>query len=220
MDRAKSKSSQEFVPVKEIREGITILKDGSMQMVLIASSLNFALKSHDEQTAILLQYQNFLNSLDFTIQILIESKKLDIKPYLMTIDERIAAQTEDLLKIQTKEYKEFIKKFTETVNIMSKSFFVVVPYNPPMMQISSSSSASPLAKLFGRTSDKTEYQQEAANFEENRTQLEQRVNVVSQGLSRLGVRTIKLGTEELIELFFKIFNPEEAAGIMEQAKNK
>ena len=165
MDRSKSKSSQDFVPVKEIREGITILKDGSMQMILAASSLNFALKSHDEQTAILLQYQAFLNSLDFTMQILIESKKLDIKPYLATVDERIAAQTEDLLKIQTREYKEFIRKFTETVNIMSKSFFVVVPYNPPMMQISSSSVASPLAKLFGRTSDLSESQQATTNFE-------------------------------------------------------
>ncbi|MBI3633896.1 MAG: hypothetical protein HY226_06455 [Candidatus Vogelbacteria bacterium] len=220
MDRTKSKSSQEFVPVKEVREGITILKDGSMQMVLAASSLNFALKSHDEQTAILLQYQNFLNSLDFTMQILIESKKLDIKPYLATIDERIAAQTEDLLKVQTREYKEFIRKFTETVNIMSKSFFVVVPYNPPVMQVGTSSTASPLAKLFGRTSDKTVTQQETANFEENRSQLEQRVNVVSQGLSRLGVRTLRLGTEELIELFFRIFNPEEAGGITGQAQSK
>ncbi|MBI3633537.1 MAG: hypothetical protein HY226_04565 [Candidatus Vogelbacteria bacterium] len=211
MDRAKSKSSQEFVPIKEIREGVTVSKDGSIQMVLMASSLNFALKSHDEQTAILLQYQSFLNSLDFTIQILIESKKLDIKPYLATIDERIAAQTEDLLKVQTREYKEFIKKFTETVNIMSKSFFVVIPYNPPTFQ-SGTSIVSPLAKLFGRTTDKSVYQQEVANFEENRTQLEQRVNVVNQGLARLGVRTIKLGTEELIELYYRIFNPEETSG--------
>jgi hypothetical protein len=217
MDRATSKSSQDFVPVKEIREGISILKDGSMQTILIASSLNFALKSRDEQLAILLQYQNFLNSLDFTLQIVIQSKKLDIKPYLAIIDERIAAQTEDVLKIQTREYKEFIKKFTETVDIMSKSFFVVVPYNPPIFQ-GTSSFISPLAKLFGKTDDNSNYKQDVANFEENRTQLEQRVNVVSQGLSRLGVRTIKLGTEELIELFYKTFNPEETSGPMGQNK--
>ncbi len=211
MDRTTSKSSQEFVPVKEIREGISILKDGSMQMILIASSLNFALKSRDEQMAILLQYQNFLNSIDFTVQILVQSKKLDIKPYLATIDERIAAQTEDVLKIQTREYKEFIKKFTETVDIMSKSFFVVIPYNPPVYQ-TSSSITSPLSKLFGKSTNNDGAAQEVANFEENRTQLEQRVNVVSQGLSRLGVRTISLGTEELIELFYKTFNPEETSG--------
>jgi coenzyme F420-reducing hydrogenase alpha subunit len=211
MDRTVSKSSQDFVPVKEIREGIVILKDGSMQMILMASSLNFALKSRDEQLAILTQYQNFLNSLDFTIQILIQSKKLDIKPYLATIDERIAAQTEDLLKIQTREYKEFIKKFTETVNIMSKSFFVVIPYNPPTIQISRDI-VSPLAKLFGKTETNTDYAKEATTFEENRTQLEQRANVVTQGLARIGVRTIGLGTEELIELFYRIFNPEETTG--------
>lgn len=209
-ERSVSKSSQDFVPVKEIREGIVVLKDGSIQMILMASSLNFALKSHDEQIAILLQYQNFLNSIDFTTQILIQSKKLDIKPYLATIDERIAAQTEDLLKIQTREYKEFIRKFTDTVDIMSKTFFVVVPYNPSFINLSSGS--SPLAKLFGKTSEKSQYAEDAANFEQNRTQLEQRVNVVSQGLSRLGVRTIPLGTEELIELFYKIFNPEETSG--------
>ncbi|MDO8493313.1 MAG: hypothetical protein Q7S19_02100 [bacterium] len=211
MDRATSKSSQDFVPVKEIREGISVLKDGSMQMVLIASSLNFALKSRDEQLAILSQYQNFLNSIDFTVQIVIQSKKLDIKPYLAIIDERIIAQTEDVLKVQTREYKEFIKKFTETVDIMSKSFFVVVPYSPPIFQ-STQSFMSPLSKLFGKTSEKDTYKQDVANFEENRTQLEQRVNVVSQGLSRLGVRTISLGTEELIELFYKTFNPEETSG--------
>jgi hypothetical protein len=217
MDRVNSKSSQDFVPIKEIREGISILKDGSMQVILIASSLNFALKSRDEQLAILLQYQNFLNSLDFTLQIVIQSKKLDIKPYLAIIDERIAAQTEDVLKVQTREYKEFIKKFTETVDIMSKSFFVVVPYNPPVFQ-NTASFLSPLAKLFGKTDDSNNYKQDVANFEQNRTQLEQRVNVVSQGLSRLGVRTIQLGTEELIELFYKTFNPEETSGPMGQGK--
>ena len=211
MDRNTSKSSQDFVPVKEIREGISILKDGSMQMVLMASSLNFSLKSRDEQIAILSQYQNFLNSIDFTVQILIQSRRLDIKPYLATIDERMAAQTEDLLKIQTREYKEFIRKFTETVNIMSKSFFVVVPYSPPIFQ-STQSLISPLAKLFGKTTEESESRKELTNFEENRTQLEQKVNVVSQGLARLWVRTVVLGTEELIELFYKIFNPEETSG--------
>ncbi len=199
------------MPVKEIRDSISILKDGSMQMVLIASSLNFSLKSRDEQLAILLQYQNFLNSLDFTTQILIQSRKLDIRPYLATIDERMAAQTEELLKVQTREYKEFIKKFTETVDIMSKSFFVVIPYSPPIYQ-QGASIISPLTRLFGKSSSGDEHTDEIANFEENKAQLEQRVNVVSQGLSRLGVRTIALGTEELIELFYKIFNPEDTSG--------
>ena len=204
-------TSQEFVPVKEIKDGVVILKDGSMQMILLASSLNFALKSKDEQMAIILQYQNFLNSLDFSIQILIQSRRLDIRPYLETLDDRIKAQTEELLRIQTKEYKEFVKKFTETVSIMSKTFFIVVPYNAPLIA-SGASISSGFFGLFGKKPE-TGSTEELASFEDNRTQLEQRASVITQGLGRLGVRTIPLGTEELIELFFKIFNPEETGGV-------
>ena len=205
-------TSQEFIPVKEIRDGVVILKDGSMQMVLLASSLNFALKSKDEQVAIILQYQNFLNSLDFSMQILIQSRRLDIRPYLATLDDRIGAQTEELLRIQTKEYKEFIKKFTESVSIMSKTFFIVVPYNTPLIAAGVNLSSGLFGGLFGKKPEAGSTE-ELASFEDNRTQLEQRSSVITQGLGRLGVRTIPLGTEELIELFFKIFNPEETGGI-------
>ncbi|MBI5140340.1 MAG: hypothetical protein HZA94_02755 [Candidatus Vogelbacteria bacterium] len=204
-------TSQTFIPIKEIKDGVVVLKDGSMQMVLIASSLNFALKSKDEQQAIIIQYQNFLNSLDFSVQILVQSRRLDIRPYLGTLDDRIAAQSEELLRIQTKEYKEFVKKFTENVSIMSKTFFVIVPYNAPIIP-AGKSAASGLFSLFGKKPE-VGSSEELASFEDNRTQLEQRASVVTQGLGRLGVRTIPLGTEELIELFFKIFNPEETGGI-------
>lgn len=205
-------TSQEFVPVKEIKDGVIVLKDGSMQMVLLASSLNFALKSKDEQQAIILQYQNFLNSLDFSVQVLVQSRRLDIRPYLATLDDRIAAQTEELLRIQTKEYKEFVKKFTESVSIMSKSFFIVVPYNAPIIPAGKSTTSGLFGLLFGKKPE-TGSAEELASFEDNRTQLEQRAGVVTQGLGRIGVRTIPLGTEELIELFFKIFNPEETGGV-------
>ena len=208
-----SRTSQEFVPIQEIKDGVIVLKDGSIQMVLLASSLNFALKSEDEQKAIILQYQNFLNSLDFSLQILIQSRRLDIRPYLSTLDDRISAQTEELLRIQTTEYKEFVKKFAETVNIMSKTFFVIVPYNPPI--ISSSPTKSKTSSFFSLFGKKPEAggAEDLASFEENKTQLEQRASVITQGLGRLGVRTIPLGTEELIELFYRIFNPEETGGI-------
>ncbi|MCX6713547.1 MAG: hypothetical protein NTV48_00370, partial [Candidatus Vogelbacteria bacterium] len=130
---SKSSPTQDFVPVKEIRNGVLILKDGSMRVVLIISSINFGLKSDDEKMAILDAYRNFLNSLDFTLQIFIRSVRLDIKPYIKTLEERLIDQNNDLLKIQIKEYIEFIKFFTENNDVMTKKFFVVVSYLPPII---------------------------------------------------------------------------------------
>ncbi len=195
--------TQDFVPVEEIRDGLIVLKDGGLRLVLMVSSLNFALKSEDEQQAIIFQYQNFLNSLDFHIQLFIQSRKLDIRPYIHTLEDREKEQLNDLIKIQTHEYIEFVRQFTESTNIMSKTFFVVVPYNPPLLE-----GKSRLARLWPRR--KAEGGEKSrASFEEWRTQLEQRASVVEQGLTRIGLRTAQLGTEELVELLFKIFNPGE-----------
>lgn len=199
-----SKATQEFVPIKEVRDGIAVLKDGSMRAVVLSSSLNFSLKSEDERRAIILQFQDFLNSLDFTVQISIQSRRLDIRPYIALLEDRYKEQMNDLMKIQTREYIEFIKKFTETTNIMTKSFFVVVPYDPAIINVKGGA-----ASFFKKTSVTEELQKREASFEENRTQLEQRVSVVEQGLSRCGIRVARLGTEEVIELFYKIFNPGE-----------
>ncbi len=198
-----SKATQEFVPIKEVRDGIVVLKDGSMRGVVLASSLNFSLKSDDERSAIIMQFQDFLNSLDFAIQISIESRRLDIRPYIALLEERYKEQVNDLMKIQTREYIEFIKSFTETTSIMTKSFFVVVPYDPALINIKTGGVTS----LFQKKSASEESEQKQLGFEENRTQLEQRVSVVEQGLSRCGIRVIRLGTEEVIELFYKTFNP-------------
>lgn len=207
------KSTQDFVPVKEIRDGIVVLKDGSMLMIFMCSSLNFALKSAEEQQAIIMQYQNFLNSLDFTVQILVQSRRLDIRPYLSSLSERMGSQPNELLKVQLKEYINFIRNFTEGVSIMEKSFYVVVPYQPPVFQAGSGSNTSKLFSFFGGKSDaREEKKQQLLSFEENRTQLEQRSSVVTQGLMRSGVRSVALGTEELIELFYRIFNPDEQGG--------
>ncbi len=200
------RASQDFLPIKEIRDGVVILKNGALRLVLIVSSINFALKGEDEQTAILLQFQNFLNSLDFHVQLFVESRRLDIKPYIRTLEERLVAQTNDLLKIQTREYIDFIRKFTESTDIMSKSFFVVIPYSPPVDL--GWSGGGLLSSLPGFGGKKVE-RDENAEFEEHRTQLEQRASVVEQGFSRVGLRVAQLGTEELVELYFKIFNPGE-----------
>jgi type IV secretory pathway VirB4 component len=197
----KAKTTQEFVPIKEIRQGIVILKDDSMRGIIMASSINFALKSSDEQQAILLQFQNFLNSLDFSVQIFIQSRRLDIRPYLALLEGRLKEQTSDLLKIQTREYIQFIKNFTDSSNIMTKTFFVVVPYSPAVLNTGGVSS------FIGGKKQVESPEKKLAEFEEKRSQLEQRMSVVTQGLVRCGIRTVELGTEEIVELFYKIFNP-------------
>ncbi len=197
-----AKTTQEFVPIKEIRQGIVILRDDSLRGVVMASSLNFALKSADEQQSIIFQFQNFINSLDFSVQIFIQSRKLDIRPYIALLENRLREQMSDLLKIQTREYIEFVKNFTENSNIMTKTFFIVVPYSPTV--VSKGSVPNPLGKK--KTGEETA-ERRLELFEEHRSQLEQRISVVTQGLSRCGIRSVELGTEEIVELFYKIFNP-------------
>ncbi|MDP3734812.1 MAG: hypothetical protein Q8R39_00060 [bacterium] len=205
-------SAQTFVPIDEVRDGTMVLRDGSIRAVLIVSSVNFALKSEDEQTAIILQFQNVLNALDFSLQIFIESRRLDIRPYTALLEERFRAQATDLMRIQTREYIEFIKNFTASSEIMTKSFFIVIPYTPA--SISFKKGTTPLGFLSSiRSNIKSKKTESAAEkterFEDMQTQLEQRVEVVEQGLARVGLRSLRLGTEEVIELLYKIMNPGE-----------
>lgn len=198
------RATQDFVPVSEVRDGVIVLKDGGLRAVLMASSLNFALKSEDEQTAFILQFQNFLNSLDFPVQMYVQSSSLDIRPYIATLERAYQEQLDDLMRIQIREYIQFVKNFTEAANIMTKNFFVIVPYTPAI--VSTSGGISSYLPFGGNKKDPA-----AANrtFEENLSQLEQRIGVVQQGLTRSGVRTVQLGSEEAIELLYKIFNPGE-----------
>ena len=182
-----------------------MLKNDTLVGVMIASSINFGLKSGDEQNAILSQFQSFLNSLDFSVQFFLQSRKLDIRPYIALLENRYSAQTEDLMKIQVREYIEFIKTFTERANIMSKHFFIVVPYSPPGLNVQKTIRKS----IFGEGTNLSAKEQKDVGFEEHRTQLEQRMSIVEQGLTRTGVRTIALGTEEIVELLYKEFNPGE-----------
>lgn len=198
-----AKTTQEFVPIKEVRDGVIIMKDGSMRGIVLSTSLNFALKSADEQEAIIYQFQNFLNSLDFSVQISIQSRQLDIRPYLATLEKRYTDELNDLLKIQIKEYIGFVKNFTENQNIMSKTFFVVIPFTP----VSFGGKKEGLGSFLPNANKKEIKSAKTDNFEENRMQLEQRVSVVQQGLLRCGIKSASLGTEEAIELFYKLFNP-------------
>ena len=204
---ASKSATQEFVPIKEVRDGVVVLKDGGMRAILLCSSLNFSLKSGEERAAILLQFQDFLNSLDFSVEILIQSRKLDIRPYLALLEEQEKKQTNNLLKIQVREYIEFIKNFTENTNIMTKHFFIVVPYSPAVLN--SDLAGGLLSSLGIGKKDNGGKTAAEKSFDENRSQLEERLSVVEQGLIRTGIRVARLGTEEVIELFYKAFNPGE-----------
>lgn len=205
----KAKATQEFTPIKEVRDGIIVLKNDELRAIVLANSVNLSLKSADEQQATILQFQNFLNTLDFAVQISVQSRRLDIRPYLLLLENRIKVQNEPLLKLQTREYIELIRNFTESVSIMTKSFFVVVPYTHAILQ---SNSGSILSKLFGRKTREQARAAQRVDFEEKRSQLEERVAIIQQGLSRCGINSARLGTEEVIEVFYKVFNPGEIEG--------
>lgn len=202
MARTSNTSTQNFVPVRDIKDGIVTLKDGQMVMILLASSINFALKSTDEQTAILRQFQSFLNTIDFSLQIYIQSRRLDINPYLEQLAAREPEQDNDLMRIQLREYMDFVRTFTNEVDVMSKNFFVVIPYSPLAVDIKSNFSS-----IIGKPKSETHTTE---RFAEHRTQLEQRLSVVEQGLNRVGVRTAVLQNDELVELYYHIFNPGDA----------
>jgi len=200
----KKTTTQDFVPIRDIKQNVVILKDGRMCSILLASSINFALKSLDEQRAILGQFQTFLNTLDFSIQFYIQSRRLDIEPYLSQLRDREEIQDNDLMKIQLREYMSFIKTFVTEVDVMSKNFFIVVPYSAKSLDLGSG-----LSSFFGT---KKTANVEETKFEEQRLQLEQRTSLVEQGLNRIGVRTIALEDEALVELYYHIFNPADISG--------
>ena len=212
-----AKASQDFVPIKEIQDGVVVLKDGGLRAILMASSVNISLKSADEQTAILLQFQNFLNTLDLSVQIAIQSRKFDITYYVALIEEALKNQNEPLLKIQTQEYIKFIKEFTDSTNIMTKHFFLVVPHNKQI--VSGKSGGGILDRILPAGKTSVDIKEKEQAFSEERSQLEQRVSLVQQGLSRMGVRTMQLKTEDEVELFYKVFNPGEAESAVDITKS-
>jgi hypothetical protein len=202
---ASTKATQAFVPVKEVRSGVVILKDGGYRGILMCSSLNFALKSEDEQKGIIGGFQNFLNTLDFSVEVVIHSRKMDIRPYLALLSERLENQNNELMRIQVREYIQFVRNFIEGSSIMTKLFYVVVPFSPSTG--SELKSAIP-AMFSGSRKEEPKSAKEAseAEFGEHRIQLEQRMALVASGLASSGLRAVPLNTEETIELLYRSFN--------------
>ncbi len=199
-------STLKYVDIKTIKDGVVVLNDGSMRAVLLVSSVNFDLKSSNEQVAIIGAYQNFLNSLDFPVQIVVSSRKLNITPYTEMLKERAREQRNELLKIQIVEYREFIKNLTEVTNIMSKFFYLVVPFSP--IEDESEGMLGRISKAVHPSQNITEHEE---LFETYKNQLWQRVDHVVSALGGTGLHFTTLTTDELIELYYGMYNPSEYA---------
>jgi len=196
---------QRFVEVKEIKQDTAIMKDNSMKAVCICSSINFGLLSQDEQEAIIARFQEFLNSLDFSIQIIVSSRHFDIDIYLDQIKELEKKQTNELLRIQTGEYINFVKSFVDFANIMNKAFYVIIPF-----RIVESREENFITKIkniiTAQKRNIAKFEQE--KFNQYKTQLDQRTNHIIQALQGLGIKAVQLDNEQLTELFYEFYNIE------------
>lgn len=195
--------SQRFLDIAEIKEDTVIMKDGTLRAVLLVSSINFALKSVDEQNAIVQAYMQFLNGIDFPVQIVIQSRKMNIDTYMRQISEKEKTLSNDLLKRQIKDYRDFVKQLVKLGDIMQKRFYVVVPLNPATSQqksfwIRMQEILTPSGLI--RVSEE--------RFKKQKFDLSLRVNQISSGLSSMSLNAVQLDTQSLIELFYTIYNPE------------
>jgi hypothetical protein len=193
-------STQDFLNIDQIRDGVVILKSKGLRVVLAASSVNFALKSEDEQNGIIYQFQNFLNSLDFSCQIIVQSRKLNISGYLEKLENIEEKEKNDLLKLQVQEYRKFIEQIMQGGAIMQKSFYVVVPFSPFETMAMESEGKKGLPKISLTEED----------FQRAKTQLFQRVEFVALGLRACGIDAMPLNNIELIELFWGLHHPLES----------
>ena len=199
-------ATQQFLEIQDIKEGVLLLKNNGIRGVLMVSSINFALKSDEEQTAIVYAFQSFLNSLDFFCQIVIQSRNINITPYLDSLKDLEEKQTNDLLKKQTTSYREFIKNMVVGDVVMTKNFFVVVPYN--LMEILGVKAASKQFSFLGGGQQNKPLKDD--EFQRCKAQLWQRMEYLAMGLRRCGLEAVPLTTPELIELFWSIHHPDQA----------
>lgn len=200
-----SQATQKFIEIDSIENDVVALKGGGLRKVILVSGVNMELKSEEEQNAVYYSYQNLLNSLDFPLQFVVHSRKLNIDPYLALLESYRGKETNELLRSQIVEYKEFIKSFVQQNEIMTKTFFVVVPYDP--IVVAGSEGLAKFIPFLKKTTPSAQTQKGEAR-QKNLTQLNQRVDQVISNLGQIGLRSVVLNKEELIELFYNLYNPE------------
>lgn len=200
-------NTKNFVEIHDIRENVIILKNGSLRLVIEVSSLNFDLKSNDEQIAIIQGFRNFLNSLDFPLQIVVHSRKLDIHGYLARTSQLVEEVSNELLRIQGVEYLKFVRGLVELTNVMSKRFYTVVPFYALETVDSKKSLLENIKMVFGSGQEKIKAM-DAKNFAVYKSQIEQRAELIFDGLQGMGLNARLLSSEELVAMFYSLYNPD------------
>ena len=197
------KSTQQYLDIAEIKEDTVVLKDGTLRSVILVSSINFALKSEDEQNAIISAYVSFLNSLDFPLQICIQSRVLDVDGYLDRLKKLEKEQTNELLRIQTTEYRQYVSELVKLGDIMTKRFYVVVQYDP--LSDKQKAWVSRLTEVFTAATDIKLSQEQ---FLKRRRALSQRIERILTYLNSMSLKAVVLDTQSLIELYYNTYNPD------------
>lgn len=197
-----SASTQKYLDIAEIREDVVVLKDGTIRGVVLVSSVNFALKSNEEQEAIIGSYANFLNTLDFPLQIVIQSRRLNIDKYLAKVKALEAKQHNELLRIQTAEYVQYVSELVEMEDIMSKQFYIVVPYSTMVDK-----KRTFMNKMTDAIAPTVTIRLKRKKFLEYKEGLDKRVGQVQAALNSMGISSIRLDTQSLIELYYRTYNP-------------
>ncbi|KKQ62060.1 MAG: hypothetical protein US81_C0002G0033 [Parcubacteria group bacterium GW2011_GWE2_38_18] len=199
-------TTQQYLDIAEIRDNTLIMRDGTLRSVVLVSSINFSLKSEDEQNAIIYAYVSFLNNIDFPMQIVVQSRELDIENYILSLKQKAKEQTNELLKIQITEYIQYIAELISMGKIMNKRFYVVVPYNP--LSDKKKNFFSSLVESF-KPASLIKMKREV--FLRRRERLTRRTENVIGGLSSIGLKSVELDTQSLIELFYNTYNPTTSA---------
>ncbi len=196
-------ATQQYLDIAEIKDDVVVLKDGTLRAVVMVSSINFALKSQDEQQAMIQSYMQFLNGIEFPLQVVIQSRKMNIDAYLEALQEQQEQITNELLKAQIADYRSFIKDLVDLGEIMQKRFYVVVPYDPV-----TDKRRNFFSRLTTVLSPVSIVRLKKKEFEERKYQLIQRTEMIRTGLAGMGLESATLDTQSLIELYYAVYNPE------------
>lgn len=199
------KATQSFLRISEIKNDTVVMEDGSIRSIIAVSATNFDLKSQEEQDSIIFNFQRFLNSLEFSVQILMQSRKMEIGNYLEKLKRLAEKQTNELLRVQTNEYIEFISRLIENASIMNKHFYVIIPLGANIFP----KAAGFFSKLLGNGKAR-EASERIENFERAKEQIDNRVNAVISNLSGVGVKGARLNTEQIIQLYYNSYNFDNA----------
>jgi hypothetical protein len=203
--KKKAPNTQKYLPIQEIKEGVVVLKDGTLRSVLMVSSINFSLKSEDEQNAIISSYVSFLNGLDYPLQIVVQSRQLQIKPYLTQLSQIEKDQTNELLQVQIADYRAFVEELVDMGQIMTKRFYVVVPFDPL-----SNNKKSFFTRVKEVLKPALTIRLKDERFQKRKKDIDMRVRQIVGGLEGMGLSVAQLDTQALIELYYSTYNPDIA----------